>query len=486
MRWHVVAAMIALATASVGIAGLAIRRSVDGEVAALERSELRASAARTATAAAFAYRVADGWSRAWVRDLIATERRNGHEVVILGADRLPVDGSPSATVRGRRARPRDRRRPRGRHRAQPAHRRRGRDPARRRRPRARRSAPRAGGHADPAGGRGRRPARAAPRHRGGAASHPPAAARDRGRPAHGARRDRGARGRLRRPARDQGARRHAGPPGRRAAAPGGAAPRDRQRPRARAPQRARRRRRPDRGAPGRRRRRRGGHARPHGPRRPPAQPPGGRRAPARRGAEAEPARAQAPGRPARRLRRARDLPCRPLRGPRDRLRVHDRLGDGGRRPRAALADRRQPALQCAALHGSRRAGPGAPRRARRPRGAAGDRLRHRHRAGAPAAHLRPLLARSGGPRPRRRGLRHRARPGAGPRAGPRRAHRGREPPGRGVALQRLPPDRVRPGAGRAAGPRAGRALLGDAPTARRCGACAARSTPRTRPTSTRS
>ena len=98
MRWHVVAAMIALATASVGIAGVAIRRSVDGEVAALERSELRASAARTATAAAFAYRLADGWSRAWVRDLIATERRNGHEVVILGADRLPVEGSPSATV----------------------------------------------------------------------------------------------------------------------------------------------------------------------------------------------------------------------------------------------------------------------------------------------------------------------------------------------------------------------------------------------------
>src|SRR4051795_4380558 len=98
MRWHVVAAMIALATASVGIAGLAIRRSVDGEVAALERSELRASAARTATAAAFAYRLGDGWSGAWVRDLIATERRNGHAVVILGADRHPVEGSPSATV----------------------------------------------------------------------------------------------------------------------------------------------------------------------------------------------------------------------------------------------------------------------------------------------------------------------------------------------------------------------------------------------------
>src|SRR3954451_4442860 len=66
LRWHVVAALIAPATASVGIAGLAIRHSVDGEVAALERSELRASAARTATAAAFAYRLNDGWTPALV------------------------------------------------------------------------------------------------------------------------------------------------------------------------------------------------------------------------------------------------------------------------------------------------------------------------------------------------------------------------------------------------------------------------------------
>src|SRR3954454_16862016 len=98
MRWHVVAAMVALATASVGIAGLAIRSSVDSEVASLERSELRASAARTATAAAFTYRLADGWSPAWVRRLIATERRNGHAVVILDAHPLPVAGSPSAAV----------------------------------------------------------------------------------------------------------------------------------------------------------------------------------------------------------------------------------------------------------------------------------------------------------------------------------------------------------------------------------------------------
>ena len=98
MRWHVVAAMVLLATTSVGIAGVAIRRSVDGEVAALERSELRASAARTATAASFAYRVAAGWSQTWVRDLIATERRNGHAVVLFGTDHRPVAGSPSAIV----------------------------------------------------------------------------------------------------------------------------------------------------------------------------------------------------------------------------------------------------------------------------------------------------------------------------------------------------------------------------------------------------
>ena len=107
-------------------------------------------------------------------------------------------------------------------------------------------------------------------------------------------------------------------------------------------------------------------------------------------------------------------------------------GVRGRRSRAPRAGRRQPPAQRAALHRA-----GWPRdRLRAPCGGRGrvrgDRHGHRHLAGAPRPHLRPLLARAGGRRARHRGDRRRARDRARPRAGPSRPRRGPQPLGQGI------------------------------------------------------
>jgi two-component system, OmpR family, sensor histidine kinase BaeS len=103
MRVHFVAAMVVLALASVGLAGVTIRRGVGAELTAFQDGQLQTSAASTATAAAWGYRAAHGWSDGWVAKLIATERLEGYDIALLGRDGRPVAGSPAPAPTGAHA-----------------------------------------------------------------------------------------------------------------------------------------------------------------------------------------------------------------------------------------------------------------------------------------------------------------------------------------------------------------------------------------------
>ena len=484
VRVHLVGAAVALAVVSVAVTGVFTQRAVDRELGAFAQRDLQQAAARRGRHAAFGYRREGGWTRAWVVQLRPR-----------GARRRTARWS-SRTPRGRVVGP-----------APSGHRR----AAARRPTSSSAGGPSAG--SSPGAGRGRAPATAStPRsksrlgerlveagvvagvlalmlalHR--RAPHGPAAAApDRRRAADGARRDRDARGRLRRPARDHGAR-----PSRSTAWP----PRCAARTSCAA--------------------RRSTTSCTSSATRSSASSAGSRRCrtassstsrtaldriardarrlnrlvddvlAARRGAEAEPARPQAPDRPRRRRPRARRRALRrPLRRPRHRASTCTTAParvDGDPERLAQIVDN----LLSNALRYTDPGGQVAVRLAVRDGEAVlrGDRLRHRHRARAPR---RASSTASGATRRRAR---------ASPRAR-----------GVGLALVRdlvLAHDgRVevesRPGEGSrfsvflpiASDPAQDAPLVREpaAPAARRpqtarwCGACAARSTPRTRPTST--
>jgi two-component system, OmpR family, sensor histidine kinase BaeS len=98
VRAHLLAAMMLLALASVAISAAIINRAVDSELRDFSKRDLRFSATNAAELAASAYLEAGGWSARPVNALRAIARGRGDAVVVLGADRRPVVGSPASAL----------------------------------------------------------------------------------------------------------------------------------------------------------------------------------------------------------------------------------------------------------------------------------------------------------------------------------------------------------------------------------------------------
>ena len=101
MRAHLVGAMIAVTVTGIAVTGFFVTRAVDAELAASSRRDLRLAALSTAETAAAVYIEAGGWTQRSVHALHTVARARGDAIVVLGAGARPVPGSPAvAPARG--------------------------------------------------------------------------------------------------------------------------------------------------------------------------------------------------------------------------------------------------------------------------------------------------------------------------------------------------------------------------------------------------
>lgn len=100
MRAHLVGAMIAVAVTGVAVTGLLVTRTVDAELAASSRRDLRLSALSTAQTAAAVYVEAGGWTPRSIRALHTVARSRGDAIVVLGANGRAVAGSRARVTPG--------------------------------------------------------------------------------------------------------------------------------------------------------------------------------------------------------------------------------------------------------------------------------------------------------------------------------------------------------------------------------------------------
>jgi two-component system, OmpR family, sensor histidine kinase BaeS len=98
VRAHLVGAMIAVAVTGVGATGVLVTRTVDAQLAASARHDLRVSALSTAQTAAAIYVEAGGWTPRSLRALNTVARSRGDTIVVLGAAGRPVPGAPARPI----------------------------------------------------------------------------------------------------------------------------------------------------------------------------------------------------------------------------------------------------------------------------------------------------------------------------------------------------------------------------------------------------
>jgi two-component system sensor histidine kinase BaeS len=98
VRAHLVGAMIAVAVTGVGVTGVFVTRTVDAELAASARRDLRLSALSTAQTAAAVYVEAGGWTPRAMRALDTVARSRGDSIVLLGTEGRAVPGSPARRI----------------------------------------------------------------------------------------------------------------------------------------------------------------------------------------------------------------------------------------------------------------------------------------------------------------------------------------------------------------------------------------------------
>ena len=90
--------MIAVAVTAVGVTGLFVTRTVDAELAASARRDLRLSALSTAQTAAAVYVEAGGWTPRAMLALDTVARSRGDSIVVLGTEGRAVPGSPARRI----------------------------------------------------------------------------------------------------------------------------------------------------------------------------------------------------------------------------------------------------------------------------------------------------------------------------------------------------------------------------------------------------
>jgi two-component system, OmpR family, sensor histidine kinase BaeS len=100
VRAHLIGAMIAVAVTGVAVTGLLVTRTVDAELAASSRRDLRLSALSTAQTAAAVYVEAGGWTPRSIRALHTVARSRGDAIVVLGADGRAMPGARARVAPG--------------------------------------------------------------------------------------------------------------------------------------------------------------------------------------------------------------------------------------------------------------------------------------------------------------------------------------------------------------------------------------------------
>jgi signal transduction histidine kinase len=100
VRVHLLAAMVALALASVAVTAVVVNRAVDSELSDFSHRDLRITAVNAAETAAAVYLEDGGWSERSVVAMRTVLRAHGESIVVLGSNGRPVPGSPASIYAG--------------------------------------------------------------------------------------------------------------------------------------------------------------------------------------------------------------------------------------------------------------------------------------------------------------------------------------------------------------------------------------------------